>query len=368
MDRPVTRSPSRRAFLAGFAAASLCPRPSWADAGAPAYLAAAAFPDGGYRLAGIGADGAVIFTRALPGRGHAAAAHPARPEAVAFARRPGVFALVIDCRTGHENAVMQAPEGRHFYGHGTFSEDGTRLFTAENDYEAGRGIIGVWDAQAGYRRLGEFSAGGVGPHDLRLMPGGRMLVVANGGIETHPDAGRAKLNIPTMRPNLSYIDLSGRLHEQIALPHAMHKNSIRHLAVHGDGQVAFAMQWQGDIHNAPPLLGLHRRGEAPRLLSAPDPAHQRLRGYAGSVAFSGDGRQVGITSPRGGMVQIFDVTQGMLAKSHDVADVCGLAPGTHGTSSFIYTAGTGEIGRLQDGDARALQRTRPQWDNHLVAL
>jgi hypothetical protein len=34
----------------------------------------------------------------------------------------------------------------------------------------------------------------------------RRLVVANGGILTDPGSGRAKLNIATMRPNLSYLD------------------------------------------------------------------------------------------------------------------------------------------------------------------
>ncbi|HBM41824.1 MAG TPA: DUF1513 domain-containing protein, partial [Sulfitobacter sp.] len=64
----------------------------------------------------------------------------------------------------------------------------------------------------------------------KRLPGGDTLVVANGGIDTHPDSGRAKLNIPTMRPNLTYIN-DRRILEQIELPHDMHRNSIRHLAV-----------------------------------------------------------------------------------------------------------------------------------------
>ncbi len=40
------------------------------------------------------------------------------------------------------------------------------------------------------------------------MPGGRRLVVANGGLRTHPDTGRETLNPDDMSPNLALIDLA----------------------------------------------------------------------------------------------------------------------------------------------------------------
>ena len=46
----------RRQFLCGFLAAGLIPAPTWADAGSPAFLSAAAKPDGSFVLCGIGAD------------------------------------------------------------------------------------------------------------------------------------------------------------------------------------------------------------------------------------------------------------------------------------------------------------------------
>ncbi len=55
-------------------------------------------------------------------------------------------------------------------------------------------------------RAGEFASGGVGPHEIRRMPGSDVLVIANGGIATHPGSSRAKLNIPKMQPNLAYIE------------------------------------------------------------------------------------------------------------------------------------------------------------------
>ena len=92
--------PARRSVLAGLMAASLAPRASWADAGSPAFVSAARTPAGDYVLCGLKARGEIAFQIPLPARGHAAAAHPETPHAVAFARRPGTFALVIDCATG----------------------------------------------------------------------------------------------------------------------------------------------------------------------------------------------------------------------------------------------------------------------------
>ena len=357
--------PSRRAFLAGMMASGLCPTSGWADLGAPCYLSAARNPDGQFALYGLSDGGELLFQLPLPDRGHAAAAHPFRAEAVGFARRPGRFAIVLDCRTGERLATLNAPAGRHFYGHGAFSADGKILLTTENDYEAGEGRISLWDAANGYTRLGSFPSGGVGPHDMRLMPNGETLVIANGGIETHPESGRTKLNIPVMQPNLTYLDLQGRVLEVVELDRALHKNSIRHLAVRKDGLVAFAMQWQGSLSEHPPLLGLHRRGQRPVLAQSNPDQHAQTMGYAGSVAFSEDGTRVAFTSPRGGVLHVFDADTGAFLRDHTLEDVCGLA---HGPGGFSATSGTGQIVHVAKDTVRTQASWDVQWDNHLIPV
>lgn len=354
----------RRAFLKGVLAASVCPYPTWADAGNPSYLSAAERSDGTFVLCGLSATGKIVFERPLPARGHAAAAHPARPDAVAFARRPGRFAIVIDCLSGRTRALLDAPTGRHFYGHGTFSGDGHYLFTTENDYEAARGVIGVWDVTQDYQRVGEFASGGVGPHDLKILPDGVTLVVANGGIETHPEAGRTKLNLSTMRPNLSYLSaLDGDLLEQYEPPAKWFKSSIRHLAVGPDGAVAIACQWQGDVQDAPPLVATHRRGTSLEFHQAQDGLEREMMGYAGSIALSADGARIAATGPRGGVALLFG-RAGAFSGTYKQSDICGVAPSGRG---FAFTSGTGRFWTSETGHgsdhAGALR-----WDNHLIPL
>ncbi len=350
---------TRRGFLVGLASLGAAPRLGWADVGAPAWLTAGMKPDGAYVLHGLSAGGVSRFEIPLPARGHAAAAHPTRPEAVAFARRPGVFALVLDCFTGEVLSRLTPPEGRQFNGHGAFSADGRLLMTSEVVAEGSAGRIGLWDAGT-WRRIGEWDSGGIGPHDLKRLADGRILV-ANGGIQTDP-ADRTMLNLDDMRPNLALLSAEGEILEIMELEEELRQNSIRHLAlIDGGTGVAFAMQWQGDPAEAVPLLGVWRPGEAPLLCEAAPGDLFAMKGYAGSVAAVGE--RIAISSPRGGAVMIFDRSGAPLA-THRRADVCGLAALEGG---FVASDGSGALWRLSAEAMEPLARHDVAWDNHMVS-
>ena len=74
-----------------------------------------------------------------------------------------------------------------------FSADGSLLYATENAFDSGEGRIGLYAADDGFRRRGEFASHGIGPHQLCLAPDGQTLLVANGGIRTHPDYRRRGL-------------------------------------------------------------------------------------------------------------------------------------------------------------------------------
>jgi hypothetical protein len=349
---------SRRGFLAGLAALAL-PAPGWAEAGGPAFLAAARQGEA-FVLHGLSAEGASVFAVPLPDRGHAAAAHPSRPLAVAFARRPGTFALVIDCATGRTRHRLTPPEGRQFNGHGSFSPDGELLCTSEVVADTSQGKIGVWETGS-FRRVGEWDAGGIGPHDIRRLPDGR-LVVANGGIATDPQ-DRSKLNLHSMRPNLTLLSAEGAIADQVELPRALWQNSIRHLAIGAAGQVAFAMQWEGDPAEAVPQLGLWLPGQPPQLCAVPEDQSARMQGYAGSIAWS-PGGMIALTSPRGGVVMVH-AADGTHLATHARADICGVAPLGQG---FIASDGAGVLWALDRAGLTPLGQGDAAWDNHLVAI
>jgi hypothetical protein len=345
----------RRAFLATLAAAC-APRLTWAEVGSPAFLAAGKEGEG-FVLHGLSTAGGSLFRIPLPGRGHAAAAHPVRAEAVAFARRPGTFALVIDCGTGAVRARLTPPEGMQFNGHGAFSADGTLLMTSEVVAETSEGRIGVWDT-AGYARVGDWPSHGIGPHEIMVLPDGK-LAVANGGIRTDP-VDRTKLNIPDMRPNLALLDSRGALSDMMELAD-WPQNSIRHLALCG-GAIAIAMQWEGDPAEPVPLVALWTSGAAPVLCEPPPGDTFAMQGYAGSIAATGD--RILVTSPTGGVAMIF-AADGSHVATHRRADLCGAASHPGG---FTVTDGLGAVWAADDAGLTPLAQGDALWDNHLVAL
>ena len=362
----------RRRLLAGLAATAVSLRPFLAAAAAPQprRFVGAVATGTGFAVATLSADGAWRVGPDLPGRGHTFAVAPSGRVAVAFARRPGTFAVPFEPATGDGLGLLQAAPGRHFYGHGTFSADGRRLYAAENDHAGERGVIGVYDVAAGWRRLGELASHGIGPHDVHLLSDGRTLAVANGGILTRPDLPRVKLNIPTMRPTLAYVDAaSGRLLQAVELAADLHRLSIRHLARAADDTIVFAMQDEGPAGRPRPLFGRHRLGErAPVLVDEVYDGLRAMRGYCGSVMLSGDGRTCAVSSPHGNLVTLWRFPSLEPLGKVAIEDVCGLAP--LGPDGFLASSGTGALVHVAaDGTQTALATAGGvRWDNHLAVV
>jgi hypothetical protein len=314
------------------------------------------------------AEGAEIFSAALPARGHDVTLRPGTRDVAVFARRPGNWFAVVNGQTGDVRSLVHAIAGRHFFGHGAFSADARLLYATENDIATGDGVIGIYDATDGYRRIGELPSGGIGPHDLALLPDGRSLVIANGGLRTHPDSGREILNQDDMKPNLALADLArGAITARHELDAGLSQLSIRHLAVRTDGLVAFGCQHQGSEDEAPPLLGLLRPGGTPVMLEIDDDALFRMRNYIGSVSFDDTGDYLAATSPQGGSAMVWNVARGEVSRSVMMTDVCGVAP--TGAASFLVTSGNAGLSMIDPvGLSPAPGGHRWIWDNHARVL
>lgn len=352
----------RRHFLAGAGAGfAVSLSPVWADIAPSLYLTAANRPDNSTWLVGLTLSGEVRFSIALPSRGHAAAAHPVRAEAVAFARRPGNFAVVLNCASGQDIARLVAPQGRHFYGHGAFTSDGRYLLTTENAYDVPAGRIGVWDADRGYVRVGEFSSGGLGPHEIIRLADGN-FAIANGGIQTHPDFQRAKLNIPTMDTSLCLMSPTGSVLSTTSFAADMRQNSIRHIDTDAQGRVVAALQWQGAPTQNVALVARFTPGREAEFLT--HPATARLRHYAGSIAVSPEGAEIVVTGPKGNHVLFLDKDGAPLG---DVE--LGEASGVAKTPDGLLITCKGGIALWRQGQIARLPVVGDwSWDNHLVRV
>ncbi|MEM5501197.1 DUF1513 domain-containing protein [Ahrensia kielensis] len=348
----------RRSFLASAGAAFLgC----MSDAQARAiqqtdavFASAYKAPDGRYGIATLSERGELLHSYVLPERGHDTVWRADGGQLIAFARRPGTFAAVIDPSGQSAPTMIHAVEGRHFYGHGVYSPDGAFVFATENDFDNARGVIGIYNTRDNFKRVGEFDAHGIGPHDMELLPDGRTLVVANGGIETHPDFPRAKLNIASMKPNLTFLDsVSGKLIGSFELPKDQHKLSIRHMALMGDN-VWFACQNEGDLVATTPLVGqVSLENGTIHMAEIPDDVGMNLRGYVGSIAANEQSNEIAFTSPRGGILVRYDTRTKKVAGIKRSDEICGVAASG---KSFAWSNGEGAFNDTK----------HPMlWDNHI---
>lgn len=370
-------SVSRRTVITAMVGSLFLPvRHALAASSARLYVNAYGSADG-YGFAGFDENGHIHYSIPLPQRGHSFAHCPDGGSGVAFGRRPGDFAVVFDLRSGQQRHMIRAADDRSFCGHGAYTRDGRLLFATEVIASQGEGVLGIYDARDGYRRVGEWSTHGLDPHEILLMPDGHTLAVANGGILMRADMPRLKLNIPDMAPSLVYIDSrDGRLAGMVKPATELHQLSTRHIAIDHLGRVAVAMQYEGPRDDAVPLVALHdprSAGGEFSYLPMPEAERAALRQYCGSAAVDRSGRFLAVSSPRGNRVLIWNLAAAgcPLLFRAELADVCGIGA-SGGKGGFMLSAGTGARLLWKEGlsllrpEADAAHRLR--WDNHMMTV
>ncbi|MTI09175.1 DUF1513 domain-containing protein [Curvivirga aplysinae] len=333
------------------------------------YWSAFANADNSYGMAVFDLQGDFIFEKTLPDRGHGAAISNIYGHLAITERRPGWFGQIWDISADRLIAELKLPKGRHFYGHASYL--GNRLFTTENSYDEERGVIGVWDASNGYKRIAEFDAGGIGPHEMRILENGREMVIASGGILTHPADGRSKLNIPDMTPKLAWLDCkSGKVLREWAPETKWHKASIRHLTVNAQGDVFFGMQYQGSRRERAPLVGIARREGDAMISELPIDVHKSTQNYCGSVELDSSATIMAASTPRGNKVIFFDARDSSYLDHVDITDACGVIAAMNRPEQFLISSGNGGLylHNVHHRETVLITQTNKRWDNHMMYI
>lgn len=313
-----------------------------------------------------------INTTPLPARAHEVIAHPIEPILAVVARRPGYYLNLVHSESGETLKSLPALPDHHFFGHALFTPDGHYLITTEAQISTGEGRVLIRDTTNEYKVIANYPSNGIGPHQIKLSPDTKTLIVANGGIQTHPDKGREKLNLDTMSPSLDYIELSnGNVLESNPLSPDLHQLSIRHIDVNRRGQVAIAMQYQGGPYDDVPLIGLHSQGENIQLLHAPLDINRRMKHYCGSVVFDESGDYFCTSSPRGDLATFWSAKEKRFVASTRSRDVCGVS--ATGIGKFALSNGEGKLSEFEllNRTVKQLKLDRDRalfFDNHLAIL
>jgi hypothetical protein len=329
-----------------------------------------AFEDarGDQYIGGISLETRRVFGARVPARAHGCAVDPKDPQrALFFARRPGTSAYELLRDSMAVCTAFETPSGRHLAGHGVFSNDGDVLFTPEHDYERMRGVVAVRDARD-FSVLAEIDTRGIDPHEVAWLPNGRSLLVANGGIMTHPRTYRRKLNIPTMDPSLCVIDVaSGACKEQWRLPD--HLLSIRHLAVATDATVAVGLQYEGNPDEAPGIVAVYRPVDGLRVLDVAAHERRRFRGYVASIALSESRNLIAAACPYGSGVACWTLDARRYVGFVAAAETYGLSRLVDGSVVASQRDGTAyqiDTDLLNPRELQIENRTSLRWDDHWI--
>jgi uncharacterized protein len=332
----------------------------------------AAFEDerGDQYVGGFKLDSHQVFGARVPMRAHGCAVHPNDPQRVVFfARRPGMQAFEFDRTTNTVRSIFTTSRNRHLAGHGVFSHDGRWLYTPEHDYIEIRGLLAVRDART-YEVVADIDTRGIDPHEVLLSSDGKRLIVANGGILTHPRSYREKLNIPTMDPSLAVLDAgTGELLEQWRLPD--HLLSIRHLALTSTGTVAVGLQYEGAPELATSVAALYRPGTGLELLEVPAAERPHLHGYVASIAVSETADVVAAACPYGKGVAFWALSDGTYVDFTEASETYGVSRLADG--SLLASQRDGTVFNVTSGRSRArfvtLDRETPlRWDDHWTSV
>lgn len=365
------------AALAGLGACVLAPGAAFATAGDRVYLAAAWEHRGSFHIGvlstheGAGQALQVHATLEVPTRAHGLCVLP-DGSVLATARRPGDWLVRWRPGAGGEPQWLWQDGERSFNGHVLASTDGQRLYTTETDAETGASWVVVRDART-LATTAAWPTHGIDAHELVWDTWGNnggapTLIVANGGVPTAPETGRAKRDLGAMDSSLVRLDAhTGRLLGQWRLLDP--RLSLRHLAWSPDGTLlGIALQAEHDdaaIKNAAPVLALFD-GSALRGVAAPEPIALRLCGYGGSMAATPTGWAV--SCPRAHGIATFSL-QGDWQGLVPLPEVCPLAVRSGalwagGLASSLQNAQA--VAPLAHPHGAGLQGAR--LDNHWVVL
>ncbi len=324
---------------------------------------------GNFFAAAFDLQGQLINKVALPARAHQVIAMNSKPgHALVFARRPGNYVLEIDFIHGEVVNHIAVSDGQRFYGHGALIKNDSILLTTENDYKNGKGLIVLRDRKT-QQIMEQYDSGGIGPHQLAVMPNsnGKQIVIANGGIQTHPQQSRKKLNVNSMRPNLAYMSLmSGQIEGKFTLDNK--QLSIRHLDVSAQGKVVAGLQYQGASTDEVPLAISHHGEDKLSLLKTDNNTWRSMKQYTASVCINSKSNTVAITCPKADLLTFWQLDSNEFIASHKLKDGAGA---TLIDDSFIASTGRGRI--ISQNDPLKTYQIKAdfdelRWDNHMTAI
>ena len=271
-------------------------------------------------------------TQFLP---HGIAIDPLNPQRIVAFQKIGVGCCELELSSHRVTRTIEPTEGRWFYGHGAFSEDGSLLYSTETINAEQRGVIGVRDGST-LEYLGEFPTFGENPHDCHLIDAGKVLVISNGG----GALGTA------LKPCVTWVDTQTRsLLDKQELP--SERFNTGHLGLsQTEGLVVVSAPRKGLTEKDLGAVSLRRNDERLQTMAEPATVTSRMFGEALSVAIHEPSGIAAVTHPGGNMVTFWSTRTAALLKVLELPFARGVTLTRDGENFIVSYGATADIIRV----------------------
>lgn len=226
---------------------------------------------------------------------HGFTTKPGSPHIAAVFEKRGPGAALLDLADMRRLGMIRAKPGRHYYGHGVYSQDGEKLFVVEIDLETHAGLLSVRETKT-YREIEAFPTYGDRPHDCVPIDDGKVLVITNGGGALGSKS----------EPCVTYVDVASRkLLEKIQFSDP--KINAGHVAIAPDGSLAVVSAPRDGLPAETSAGGITLRApkRKPERMRGPERVMSKVIGESLSVVIHED--IVGVTNPFGGIVTFWSL-------------------------------------------------------------
>jgi hypothetical protein len=264
---------------------------------------------------------------------HGIAFDPHQPNRAFLFEKKGPGACEVDLHEGRMVRPLTTAADRSFYGHGTFSADGTLLFSTETETSTHDGVLLMRDAQT-LEVVEELPTFGKNPHDCCLIDGGRTLVVTNGG-GAFPDGDA---------PSVTFIEVQSRkLLDRLIFSNP--RINAGHVVVGRDRSVAVASAPRDGLSPSD-HGGLSLRGPTGALETMTEPVEvaQGMLGETLSLSLHESSGHLAVTSPTGNQLSFWRMRDRKLAKALTVKAARGVTQTLDGALFVVSSGPTGSLG------------------------
>lgn len=290
--------------------------------------------DLGHYLIGVDLDNNSVDEIDFAFFAHGFAPNPVDPRRGVWFEKLGPGCCLVDMVDKRVERAIVATKGRHFYGHGAYAKDGSKLYSVESHLETFDGAIVVRDGKT-FEPLGEFPSAGLRPHDCLLIDDGKTLAITNGG---SLDGDTAEHGLP----NVAFIDIdSTKVLERLTFDTP--RINAGHLAITDSRDVVcISAPREGLPRNA--LGGVTMRtGKGPfTTMKEPAAVTARMHGEALSTSVHEATGVVGVTHPDGNMITFWNLKTKKLIKKMELVGPRGICQ-TLDHSRFVISYDPGRV-------------------------